>query len=116
MPGFFDGTPLERPVTPDPDRADPAKGGPRPGDQHPRVRREKRRGKWSTVITGLDPSATDHKALLKQLRTALGTGGGVTTVNDRGESEQALVLQGDHKAAAVDRLKALGYNAKPSGG
>lgn len=87
-----------------------------PADQHPRVRREKRRGKWSTVITGLDQHATDHKALLKQLRTSLGTGGGVTTVSNAGGDEQAIVLQGDHKDATIQRLVALGYKAKGAGG
>lgn len=125
MPGLFDGTSLQRPVTcercsrdlaacPCPKDADG--NAVLPGDQHPRVRREKRRGKWSTVITRLDPVATDHKALLKQLRTALGTGGGVTTVTGKDGQEQAIVLQGDHKDAAVAALLKLGYHAKPAGG
>lgn len=125
MPGLFDGTPLERPITcercsrelsvcqcPTDATCNPT----RPADQHPRVRREKRRGKWSTVITGLDQDAAEQKVLLKQLRTALGTGGGITTINDRGTTEHALVLQGDHKEAALDHLTSLGYNAKPAGG
>lgn len=125
MTGLFDGTPLERPVTCErcgrglDDCACPKDGDGKPtppSDQHPRVRREKRRGSWSTVITGLDPHATDHKALLKQLRTALGTGGGVTTAAGPNGPEPALVLQGDHKDAVVERLTALGYRAKPAGG
>lgn len=87
-----------------------------PSDQHPRVRREQRRGKWATVITGLDPVATDHKALLKELRTALGTGGGLTTVSNQGRDEQAIVLQGDHQSDAVERLVSMGYRAKQAGG
>ena len=79
-----------------------------PSDQSPRVRREKRRGKWCTVVSGLDPVATDAKALLKSLRTELGTGGGVT--------DGDLVLQGDHRDAVVERLVSLGYKAKASGG
>lgn len=79
-----------------------------PSDQSPRVRREKRRGKWTTVVAELDPEATDLKALLKQLRTSLGTGGGIT--------DGELILQGDHRDSVVDRLNAMGYKAKAAGG
>ena len=125
MAGLFDGTSLERPVTCERCGAeladcacpkDAAGNAVLPSDQHPRVRREKRRGKWATVITGLDPDATDHKALLKELRTALGTGGGVTTVSNQGRYEQAIVLQGDHQTGAVERLVSMGYRAKQAGG
>ena len=115
--GLFDGTPLERPVTCE--RCSKTIDGcacPRdadgrvrtPGDQSPRVRREKRRGKWTTVVTDLDPVATDLKALLKELRTALGTGGGIT--------DGELIIQGDHRDDVVEKLNAIGYKAKPSGG
>lgn len=115
--GLFDGTSLERPVTCERcGKALDACACPRdasgdvrtPKDQHPRVRREKRRGKWTTVVAELDPVATDLKALLKELRTGLGTGGGIT--------DGELILQGDHRDAVVERLKAAGYKAKPSGG
>ncbi|GAB5496216.1 MAG: hypothetical protein Phyf2KO_12960 [Phycisphaerales bacterium] len=72
------------------------------------MRREKRRGKWTTVVAELDPGATDLKALLKQLRTSLGTGGGIT--------DGELILQGDHRDVVVDRLNAMGYKAKAAGG
>ncbi len=115
--GLFDGTSLEQPVTCEHCNAElSACTCPRdasgcvcpPSAQSPRVRREKRRGKWCTIIAGLDPVATDRKALLKQLRTALGTGGGV--------SDDEVVLQGDHRDAVVQRLCELGYSAKASGG
>lgn len=102
MPGLFDGTPLEQPVTPEP----------RPAPS-PRVRREKRRGKWCTVVAELGFSKDDAKALLKELRTGLGTGGGLGDAKD-GAIE--LVLQGDHRDAVVERLKAKGYKAKAAGG
>ncbi len=117
MPGLFDGTSLERPVTCErcnkalADCACPRnmKGDVcQPSDQSPRVRREKRRGKWTTVVAELDPEATDLKALLKQLRTSLGTGGGIT--------DGELILQGDHRDSVVDRLNAMGYKAKAAGG
>lgn len=117
MSGLFAGTPLERPVTcercekPLAQCTCPRGGDGRvllPKDQPARVRREKRRGKSVTVIAGLDPTATDLAALAKQLRSSLGAGG---TVSD-GEIE----LQGDHRDKVVERLKALGYPAKPAGG
>lgn len=116
MSGLFTGTPLERPVTCEHcgrplDQCtcprDPAGRVIRPEDQHPRVRREKRRGKWCTVVADLNPH-TDLKAMLKNLRTALGTGGGIA--ND------TLIIQGDHRDAIVKRLQDMGYKAKAAGG
>ena len=130
--GLFDGTPLQQPITcehcrkpldaPDGDRClcprDAAGVLRLPRDQHPRVRREKRRGKWSTIISGLDDAAaggvTDRKALLKTLRTTLGTGGGLATTKDN--DTDALILQGDHRDAVVKHLCAMGYSAKAAGG
>ena len=102
MAGLFDGTPLERPVTPEPKSA-----------PSPRVRREKRRGKWCTVVAELGLPKADAKALLKVLRTGLGTGGGLGEARD-GAVE--LVLQGDHRDAVVQRLVDMGYKAKAAGG
>ncbi|GAB4549313.1 MAG: stress response translation initiation inhibitor YciH [Phycisphaerales bacterium] len=119
--GLFDGTSLERPVTCErcgktlDDCACPrdASGDVRgPEHQAPRVRREKRRGKWTTIVTDLDPVATDLKALLKELRTALGTGGGISSSGGDGE----LIIQGDHRDSVVEKLIAMGYKAKASGG
>jgi len=118
MTGLFAGTPLERPVTCErcslplaqcrcPRDASGAVTLPK--DQPARVRREKRRGKITTVISGLDPSATPLPGLLKELRTLLATGG---TVNDAHEIE----LQGDHQARMVELLKSRGYPAKAAGG
>ena len=117
MSGLFAGTSLERPITCErcgkildectcPRDASGAVCAPK--DQSPRVRREKRHGKWCTVVTGLDSQATDLKALLKTLRTGLGTGGGIT--------DGELILQGDHRDAVVQQLVDLGYKAKASGG
>ncbi len=117
MSGLFHGTPLERPVTcehcaqPVSECACPRDAAGElclPKDQPARVRREKRRGKWTTVVTGLDATATDLPALLKQLRASLGAGG--TTTAD------GLELQGDHREKVLARLQALGYPAKQAGG
>lgn len=118
MPGLFDGTPLERPVTCDrcgrvESECDcpppPAKGtAPAPHEQQVRVRRERRRGKWSTVVAGVEADAAGLKQLLSELRTQLGAGGGVT--------DGELILQGDHRDQVVAHLAALGYQAKAAGG
>lgn len=130
--GLFDGTPLEQPVTckrchkpldaADPNHCTCPRGSDGrvclPKDLHPRVRREKRRGKWCTIIADLDDAArggaTDRKALLKELRTTLGTGGGLATSKDN--TTDALILQGDHREAVVKRLCEMGYRAKAAGG
>ena len=113
--GLFDGTPLERPVTcercgkADADCACPrGRDGASAAGQKARVRREKRRGKWCCVVTELDLDDASMKSLLKDLRTALGTGGGIT--------DGDIVIQGDHRQKIVERLSGLGYDAKASGG
>ncbi|QDU89698.1 translation initiation factor Sui1 [Pirellulimonas nuda] len=119
MPGLFDGTPLERPVVCDrcgleqrecrcaPETVAP-QGSPAPADQSPRVRRERRRGKWATIVSGLRAEPPELKRLLSRFRTSLGAGGGI--------SDGELVLQGDHRDAVVDCLLAMGYRAKAAGG
>lgn len=117
MGGLFAGTSLERPVTCErcervlaqcecPRGADGAIKLPK--DQPARVRREQRRGKMVTVITGLDPAATDLPAMLKRMKTRLGSGGTV--------SDGVIELQGDHRDRIVAELIKLGYPAKPAGG
>jgi translation initiation factor 1 len=116
MAGLFDGTALEQPVTCERcGKALDACACPKvdPKSLSPRVRREKRRGKWSTIVGELGLSKDDAKALLSVLRTGLGTGGGLGEGKD-GAVE--LVLQGDHREAVVERLKAQGYKAKAAGG
>lgn len=118
MSGFFAGTPLERPVSCHvcekpldqctcPRSAD---GDVRlPKDQPVRIRREKRRkGKIVTVVDGLDPSASDLGAILRQLKSACAAGGTVTG--------GVLEIQGDHTKRVVAILEGLGYPAKRSGG
>jgi translation initiation factor 1 len=117
MAGLFDGTSLERPVTCEVcGKALTVCGCPRdasgqvcrPKDQQARVRREKVRGKWTTVITGLDPAATDLKALAKEMRSLCAAG---ATATDDG-----VQIQGDHRDRIVEKLKAMGYPAKAAGG
>lgn len=118
MPGLFDGTPLERPVTCEVCEQPLAQCAcPRsesgavllPKDQPARVGREKRRkGKTVTVITGLNPVATNLHAILAQLKSACAAGG---TIN-----EVRVEIQGDHRERALAILRDLGYPAKLSGG
>lgn len=140
MPGLFDGTPLQRPITcercekPLAECRCPrdANGAIRlPKDQPVRVRRETggRGGKTVTVIAGLDPVATDMAGLLKELKAALGTGGTVKQAEVRPTAHPArgkagapqadaptIELQGDHRDRALEILRARGYPAKAVGG
>lgn len=115
--GLFDGSPLERPVTcaacgqtmdrcACPRNAD-GEVTP-PAAQPARVQREKRRGKWVTVVHGLDPDASDLAAMLKQFKQRCSAGGGLR--------DDGFELQGDHRDVLVAELKQMGYPAKPAGG
>lgn len=117
MPGLFDGSKLEQPVTcpacsktlADCPCPRDARGNVcLPADQPARVHREKRKGKWVTVVTGLDPDASDLKLLAKQLKAKCSAGG--TATGD------GVELQGDHREKIVEALKAQGYPARPAGG
>lgn len=117
MPGLFDGTPLARSVTcercgkPLAECRCPRNALGRitlPGDQSVRIRREKRRGKWTTVVAGLDPAATDLPALLNRFQKSSAAGGTLR--------EDGFELQGDQRDRLLADLKAMGYPAKPAGG
>ena len=79
-----------------------------PSDQPVRIRREKRRGKWTTVVAGLDPAATDLPALLKRFQKSSAAGGTLR--------EDGFELQGDHRDRLLADLKALGYSAAKAAG
>lgn len=114
MPGLFAGTSLERPVTcevcekPLAECACPRDAGGvvlQPGDQTAVIRREKRRkGKVVTTISGLDPVASDLKAILKTLKTECGSGGTIS-----GEDNDVIEVQGDHREKVADELSTLGF-------
>ena len=73
-----------------------------------RLERKQRGGKSVTVIEGLRMSDNDREALLRQLKTALGTGG---TLRDA-----SLEIQGDRRDALIAALTKMGYSPKRSGG
>ncbi|HMK43029.1 MAG TPA: translation initiation factor [Dissulfurispiraceae bacterium] len=72
-----------------------------------RIERAGRGGKTVTVIEGLQSSEKERDALLKALKTQLGTGGA-----GRGSS---LELQGDHRDAVCVYLESRGMRPKHSG-
>jgi translation initiation factor 1 len=117
MAGLFDGTALERPVTcevcskslTDCKCPRDAQGTVcLPKDQQVRVHREKRKGKWNTVITAMDPAANDLAAIAKQLKNTCSAGGSVKDGN--------IEIQGDHRDRIVKLLLDQGYKAKAAGG
>ena len=108
--GLFDGTSLERPVTcaacgealaacrcP----RDAAGAVLRNQDQQPRVRREKRRGRWVTVVAQLDPAASDLPGLLKAAKARASAGGGLR--------DDGFEVQGDHREAVEALLRDTGF-------
>ena len=83
---------------------------PPPGDGVVRVGRETkgRKGKGMTLITGVPLPADELKKLAKELKQKCGTGG---TLKDG-----VIEIQGDHRDALVEMLKARGWTVKRSGG
>ena len=65
-------------------------------------------GKTVTMIRGLELDATGFKALLKKLKTRIGSGG---TAKDG-----VIELQGDQVELALDLLTKEGYLPKRAGG
>jgi translation initiation factor 1 len=82
----------------------------RQGNQPVRVHRERkgRRGKTVSVIKGVASPPVGKQALLKLLKSKLGSGG---TVNG-----DDIEVQGDHREMIVEILNGLGYRAKVAGG
>lgn len=72
------------------------------------LERKGRGGKSVSVIKQVMSPPQGKQALLKLLKTRLGTGG---TLKD-----DEIEIQGDHRDAIVAVLKELGYQAKKAGG
>ena len=80
------------------------------GDGVVRVGRETkgRKGKGVTLISGVPLSPDELKKLAKELKQKCGTGGTL--------KEGVIEIQGDHRDALIDLLKAKGWTVKRSGG
>src|SRR5258708_329397 len=112
--GLFDGTPLERPVTCErcgsvmEECRCPRDASGKillPTQQTATIRlANKGKGKWVTVIQGLDPAASDLPALLKSLKARCASGG---TAKD-----DCIEIQGDHRTLIAELLSSLGYRTK----
>ncbi len=70
--------------------------------------RKGRKGKSVTVLRGLSGNEADRKALLKRLKSKLGTGGAL--------KDGAIEIQGDHRDRVMGILEKLGYKTKKAGG
>ena len=75
-----------------------------------RVHRDRsgRGGKTVSVIKGVVSSPAGKEALLKLIKTRLGTGGAI-----KGDD---IEIQGEQRERIVEILNELGYNAKVAGG
>ena len=72
------------------------------------LERKGRGGKTVSVIKGVMSPPAGKEALVKLLKTKLGTGGAV--------KDDDIEIQGDHRDAIVALLNELGYGAKRAGG
>lgn len=101
----------ERKTAPAP--SGPAQSAP-PARQTIKVMRERsgRKGKTVTVASGFELTTDELAALAKLLKNLCGAGG--TSKIEAGL--QTVEIQGDHRDKVVEKLKALGYKAKPAGG
>lgn len=72
------------------------------------LERKGRGGKTVSLLKGVMSPPAGKEALLKLLKTRLGTGG---TIKD-----EEIEIQGDHRDQIVGILQELGYKAKKAGG
>lgn len=73
------------------------------------MRREKRRGKWVTVVAALDLSTADLDELLREAKGRVSAGGS--------RRDDGFEVQGDHRDAVVAQLKIRGFTGvKTAGG
>ena len=70
--------------------------------------RKGRKGKSVTVLRGLSGDAASRKALLKQIKSKLGTGGAL--------KDGVIEIQGDHRQRVLEILQKAGIKAKKAGG
>ncbi|MGI8925973.1 MAG: translation initiation factor [Tepidiformaceae bacterium] len=96
---------------PPPRKASPSSREPlSPADGVVRIQRDSRgrKGKTATTITGLPGDDAALDALLKALKQHCGAGGA--------RDGRTLEIQGDQRDPLLEKLTALGYQAKLAGG
>ena len=78
--------------------------------QRVRVQRTRagKKGKTVTQVTGLELTDADAKALLKQLKGAIGSGGSL--------KDGVIELQGDQVTTVLQTLEQQGFRPKQAGG
>lgn len=69
-----------------------------------RLDTKRRRGKTVTLITGFQSSPAELDRIANDLKKSCGAGGTV--------ADNAIEIQGDHRARAVAKLKSLGFEVK----
>jgi translation initiation factor 1 len=79
-----------------------------PGDGTVRVRRELRRGKPVTTISGLPLASDALRELAAELKRRCGAGGSA--------KEGVIEIQGDHREVVLRELAARGHRAVRAGG
>lgn len=67
---------------------------------------KRKRGKWMTVLRGLDAATSDLETLLTQLKTDCGAGGTI-----RGND---LEIQGNHLKRIANLLATMGFQVRGS--
>ncbi len=69
-----------------------------------RLDSKRRRGKTVTLISGFQSKPDELERIANELKKACGAGGGVL--------DNAIEIQGDHRARAVEKLKKLGFQVR----
>jgi translation initiation factor 1 len=89
---------------------EPARDAPRSAGGRVKVRRETagRRGKAVTTVADVPLSDEGLRELAGRLKKRCGVGGSV--------KDGVIELQGDHRDAVLEVLRAAGYDAVPAGG
>ena len=76
----------------------------RPQKLDVRLDTKRRRGKTVTLITGFQSSPAELQRIADDLKRSCGAGGTV--------ADNAIEIQGDHRARAIAKLKGLGFDVK----
>lgn len=76
----------------------------RPQKLDVRLDSKRRRGKSVTLISGFQSTPDELEEIAAKIKRSCGAGGGVL--------DNAIEIQGDHRATVIEMLKKLGYQIK----